>query len=299
MYGREFVSLSAWGAAQGLKLDWDTKSKAVTLTNRSTRLAGAAGSRLLQVNGVRTWLSVPLTPRDRSLYIATLDTRTLLEPLLKPPRLKPGRKVRVVALDPGHGGKDPGHEGSGYQEKTLVLLLAKKVRLLLQEAGLKVVLTRSSDVYVDLDKRVELAERGRADVLVSLHYNGAGAGNHEAKGIEVYCITPAGAQSTNTQPDEPGSTKAVLGNLVNDRSVLLAYHVQKATVGALDAEDRGVRRARFAVLRDSEMPAVLLEGGFLSAPDEVKRIVNVGRRNELAEAIVDGILAYKRLVERK
>jgi N-acetylmuramoyl-L-alanine amidase len=299
MYGHEFLDLRAWGAAQGLKLNWDPRTKALVMTNRSIRLEGAESSRLLEVNGVRTWLSVPLTQRDQGLYVARLDVRTLLEPLLRPVRLQGGRKVRVVALDPGHGGEDPGNSGGGHQEKTQVLLLAKKVRLLLQQAGLKVVLTRSSDVFVDLDERVALAKRARADLFVSLHYNGAGAGNHDAKGIEVFCTTPAGVQSTNTRPDEPGSTRAVLGNLANARSVLLAYQLQKALVGALDAEDRGVRRARFAVLRNSEMPSVLIEGGFLSAPDEARQIVEVGRRNKLAGAIADGVLAYKRLVERK
>jgi N-acetylmuramoyl-L-alanine amidase len=299
MYGHEFVELGAWGATQRLRMEWDRKTKGVVLTNRAVRLAGAESSRVVELNGVRAWLSVPLTQRDQGLYVARLDVRSLLEPLLKPVRLKAGRKVRVVVLDPGHGGEDPGNSGGGHQEKTQVLLLAKKLRLVLQEAGLKVVLTRASDTFVDLDERVALAKRARADIFVSLHYNAAAPGNHDAKGIETYCITPAGAQSTNTRPDEPGSTRAVAGNLANARSVLLAYQVQKALVGTLDVEDRGVRRARFAVLRTSEMPAILIEGGFLSAADEARQILDVGRRNKLAGAIADGILAYKRLVERK
>jgi len=299
MYGHAFVDLEAWARTKSLRLSWDPKTKVVGLTNRWNRLRGAASSRQLEINGVKTWLSVPITQRNTDLYVSALDLRTLLDPVLIPARNKPGQRVRVIALDAGHGGKDPGFEVGQRQEKVLNLLLAKKVKTFLEHAGLKVVLTRSSDTYVDFDRRVEIAKRARADLFVSLHYNAAGSGNTEAKGVETYCITPAGVPSTNALPEEAGATKAVLGNLQNHRSVLLAYHVHKAMVSTLSVEDRGVRRARFAVLRNAEMPAILVEGGFLSAPDEARRIVTVEHRTKLARAVTDGVLAYKRLVERR
>jgi N-acetylmuramoyl-L-alanine amidase len=299
MYGHDFVELGAWARTKSLRLSWDSKTKVVSLTNRWTRLRGAISSRQIEINGVKTWLSVPITQRNQNLYISALDLRTLLDPVLIPIRNKPGQRVRVIALDAGHGGKDPGFEVAQRQEKVLTLLLAKKLKTLLEQAGLRVILTRSQDTYVEFDERVGIAKRARADVFVSLHYNSAGSGSTEAKGIETYCITPAGVPSTNAQPDEPGSTKAVLGNLQNHRSILLAYHVHKQMVTSLPVEDRGVRRARFAVLRNAEMPALLIEGGFLTASDEARRIVSVEYRNTLARAIADGVLAYKRLVERR
>jgi len=297
MYGHDFVEVGAWARTKSLRLTWDAKTKGVSLTNRWTRLHGALSSRQFHINGVKTWLSVPITLRGTNIYVTALDLRTLLDPVLIPTRNRPGQRVRTVALDAGHGGRDPGFDVGDRQEKELNLLLAKKVKALLEKAGLKVVLTRSSDTYVEFDRRVETAKRARADLFVSLHYNAAS--NPEAKGVETYCITPAGVPSTNALPEEPGDTKAVLGNLQNHRSVLLAYHVHKSLVARLSAEDRGVRRARFAVLRTTDMPAILVEGGFLTAADEARQIVTVEHRNKLAQAVTDGVLAYKRQVERR
>jgi len=207
--------------------------------------------------------------------------------------------VGLIALDPGHGGKDKGYETAKYQEKAHTLLLARRLRFLLEAAGLKVVLTRSTDTYVELEDRVAAAKRQRADLFVSLHYNSSGRGRAGAKGVECYCLTPAGATSTNVRPDDRASTRACTGNAQNSRNMLLAYLIQKAMVTSLDVEDRGIRRARFAVLRDATMPAVLIEGGFMSAPDERRQLVGLERRHDLAQAIADGLLDYKRLVERQ
>ena len=299
MYGHEFVDLDRWASLNGLQLSWDRKSKDVQLRNRSTRLQGAANSRQLEINGVKTCLSVPITPRDQNLYITSLDLRTLVEPVLRPVRAKPGQVIRVVAIDAGHGGRDAGNEIPQRQEKVQTLLLAHKLKALLQQAGLKVIMIRSSDVFVDLDERSAIAKRARADLFVSLHFNSAGHGRTEPRGVETYCITPAGVASTNARPDEPSSTGAVVGNLSNAQSTLLAYLVHRSMVNSLGAEDRGLRRARFAVLRTASMPAVLVEGGFMSNPDEARRIVSLEYRNDLARSIADGLLAYKRLVERK
>jgi N-acetylmuramoyl-L-alanine amidase len=159
-------------------------------------------------------------------------------------------------------------------------------------------MTREADQYVDLDERPAMARRQKADLFVSLHYNGAEGAGSSASGVEVYCLTPAGASSTNTRGDSSISTKAWPGNLNNSRNVLLAYQVHKAIIGAVSANDRGVRRSRFAVLRNATMPSILVEGGFMSDPTEAKRIYSTAGRDQLARAITDGILAYKRLVER-
>ena len=296
---REFVDLAVWGRTNALSLSWNRTSRDLFLTNRSTRLMFTINSRQIEINGVKAWLSFPVIARGTNAAVSLLDLRTLVRPVLSPARNQPGQKVRVIALDPGHGGKDVGYDTGQRQEKNHTLLLARKLRALLQQAGFKVVLTRSGDTFVELDQRPALARRCRADLFVSLHYNSAGNSNAGAKGVESYCVTPAGAASTNARPDESGSTQAIVGNLQNAKNVLLAYQIQKAIVTSLDVEDRGVRRARFAVLRTAEMPAVLIEGGFLSAPDEGRELVGVERRRDLAQAVADGILAYKRLVERR
>ena len=298
LYGRPYVDLAVWTRANALRLDWDHRSRDARATNRSTRLGFSVDSREVHFNGANVWLSVPITPSKGRLLVAVLDVKTTLQPLLEPARNKPGRKVHVIALDPGHGGRQPGNQEGDHLEKYYTLLLAQKVRSLLQNAGFRVVLTRTADAFVDLPERPALAQRQRADLFVSLHYNATGAGEAEANGTEVYCLTPAGALSTNARGDDGSSTQGQIGNLNNARSLLLAYRLQKALVGNLAVKDRGVRRARFAVLKTATMPAVLVEGGFMSSPTEARQIYDATHRAETARAIMDGILAYKRLVER-
>ena len=113
--------------------------------------------------------------------------------------------------------------------------------------------------------------------------------------METYCLTPAGAFSSNAGGE--GSTGWVTGNRNSEKNLLLAYQLQKSLVQTLSPEDRGVKRARFEVLRLATVPAVLIEGGFMSHPAEGRKILDPAYRKKMARAIVDGILAYKRAVK--
>jgi len=177
------------------------------------------------------------------------------------------------------------------------LLLAQEVQKQLARVGLKGVLTRHSDTFLELPARPALAQRKRADLFVSLHFNGAARNPDTVRGAEVFCLTPAGLASTNADRPEAGAN-TFIGNRNNSRNLFLAYQVQAALVRNLAAEDRGVRRARFAVLRDAAMPAVLIEAGFMSHPVEGRKILTAAYRQQIARAIVEGLLAYKKAVER-
>ena len=166
----------------------------------------------------------------------------------------------------------------------------------LQKAGFKVCLTRSTDALIKLPDRPAVARSRKADLFMSLHFNSTDGGRDEAKGAEVYALTPAGASSTNARGEGNGGWTT--GNKFNANNLLLACQIQKSLVRNLDVEDRGVRRARFAVLRDAAMPAVLIEAGFMSHPAEGKKIFDARYRREMARAIVDGVMSYKRIVER-
>lgn len=109
-------------------------------------------------------------------------------------------------------------------------------------------------------------------------------------------MTPARASSTNTRG--AGESGAAPGNRLDSKNMLLAYQVQRAMVRNLGAEDRGVRRARFAVLRYAEMPAVLVEAGFMTHPGESQKIYSSAYRKQLAQAITSAVLAYQKAVER-
>jgi N-acetylmuramoyl-L-alanine amidase len=236
--------------------------------------------------------------RDGVPCLAQLDVQTVLHPLLSPGKSRTGETLKTICLDPGHGGKDPGNKVGPYVEKKYTLLLAQEVGRQLTRAGVKVFMTRSSDTFIELEQRPEIAKRNNADLFISLHFNSAESSRTVVRGAEVYCMTPAGASSTNAR-GEGGGAGSFLGNRFNDKNLCLAYQVQKALTRDLSVEDRGVRRARFVVLRDANMPAVLIEAGFMSHPEEGKRIFDVGYRRQMAGAIVEGILAYKRSVEQR
>jgi N-acetylmuramoyl-L-alanine amidase len=296
LFGKDHVDLEDWACANRFECVWKKKSGEVLLTNSWARLGFRVDSRRAQINGIDVWLSHPIARQLDSVYITEFDLETIIDPILHPPKGPKGRKVKTIAISAGHGGRDPGNLEGHHQEKKYTLLLARELEKRLEQAGLKVVLIRDGDEYVDLEQRPALARRRGADLFLSVHYNSAGRGNNEARGVEVYCLTPAGATSTNGSLEPSG--KAARGNRFDDQNVLFAYQVQKALVNSLDMVDRGVRRARFLVLRQADIPAILVEAGFMSHPEEMKKIASADHRRATAQAIVDGVLAYKRLVER-
>jgi N-acetylmuramoyl-L-alanine amidase len=295
--GREYIPAADWASVRGLEVRWLKRDQSLRLGNDFPRCQLTADSREAQINGVQVWLSYPVLLRAGNLYVSQLDCQTALQPAMFPPRNAPGAKVRSVCLDPGHGGKDPGNQAGSSQEKKHTLLLAQEVRDCLSRAGLKVFLTRHRDSFVDLPMRPEIARRRKADLFVSLHFNSSESSRSSVQGSEVYCLTPSGAASTNAQ-GERGGGEWCLANRHNAENIFLACQIQKALTRSLGVEDRGVRRARFAVLRDSPVPAVLVEAGFLSHPSEGRKIVSPEYRRQMARAITDGVLAYKRAVER-
>jgi N-acetylmuramoyl-L-alanine amidase len=294
--GPTYVRLVDWAKANGFNSRWLKPDESVQLSRNGSKLVLTVDSREAQINGVQVWLLLPVVARYRSLCLAQLDVERTLRPLLSPPRASPGAKIRTICLDPGHGGKDPGYQVGSNQEKYYTLLLAQEVRAQLARAGLKVTLTRSTDTLVELPTRPELAKRRGADLFVSLHFNAADPGRSIVQGVEVYCLTPVGASSTNAR-GEGADAGWCVGNGHNDQNLFLAYQVQRSLTRNLAVADRGVRRARFAVLRDAAMPAVLIEAGFMSNPAEGRKIFTSEYRQKMARAIVDGLLAYKRAVE--
>jgi N-acetylmuramoyl-L-alanine amidase len=290
--GRDWYDLKAWAATQQLALAWNAQTRVLTLTNHTTRLVLAVDSQQAVVNGVKVWLTQPVTARNAGWLIAVLDVEKVLHPLLRPlPRS--ARPLRTIVLDPGHGGSDSGHQTGALQEKRFTLLLAQQLRAKLRAAGYRVVMTRQRDVFLELPERTALANREKADLFVSLHFNAAS--DSAIRGAEVFCLTPNGAASTHA-PRTEVLRETLPGHQDGARSLVLAYQVQKALIERAGLADRGVKHARFAVLRDLTMPGILVEAGFLSAPEEARKIADAKFREQLAEAIVAGIEQYRRLL---
>jgi N-acetylmuramoyl-L-alanine amidase len=260
-----------------------------------------ADRRDVLVNGVNHWLSAPILEVRGKLWIAELDILKTLDPVLQPQRLrKPGTLIHTVVIDPGHGGSDRGTHGRSSFEKEMTLDVARRVERDLAGSGLRVILTRTSDKTVALEDRVEFARAKAADLFVSIHFNSGGS----AEGIETYCTPSAGASATanfsgggGDRDTGGGERGAVTNNRFDVQNVWLAHCAQKSLLRATGALDRGVRRARFWVLRYTSCPAILIEGGFLTNPSEEQRILRSDYRETLAKAIADGIMTYKKTME--
>lgn len=292
--GPERVALSEWSAARGLKLVWERPAEQFEVRGAGGGFAGEVDSRRILIQGVVCFLAYPIALIEDRLWIATADLSKVIVPILFQ-RSKTGLDKRTwaktICLDPGHGGKDPGNRHLGLQEKDVTLKLALKLKPLLEKSGFRVVMTRKSDRYLEPEQRPVIARKHRADVFVSLHFNAVPRSGAEVRGIETYALTPAGQPSTN---ERLASTRTgYVGNRNDAGNVRLAYEVQRSLVRSLQAEDRGVKRQRFAVLKDSEMPAVLIEGGFLSDHIESRRIAQSSYLQKMAEAIRDGLVAFR------
>jgi N-acetylmuramoyl-L-alanine amidase len=296
--GQTYVPLANWAAANGLKTFWLVRGAEIGVTNRATRLVFDKDSNMAKINGVGVALSFPVAVDKGVPLIAQLDLDKTIRPLVFPPKYS-DPKIKTVCLDPGHGGKDTGyHVGGtffGHNEKAYTLPLALELRDQLKRLGFNVILTRSADTFVDLPARPAIANRAGADLFISLHFNAfTGGDSAGVSGPETYCITPVGAASSNAQGVGGGSGPAV-ANRNEQRSLLFAYQIQKSLVQNLGVNDRSVRRARFAVLRDATMPAILIEAGYMTNPTEGKRIYDAAWRRQLAATIVKGILNYQKL----
>lgn len=295
LFGNDYVRIEQWASFNGLKVE-GSRGRELRVSGKGNSFVFEADSVRISANGIVVHLSVPVAGRNGALFVSPLDVSSTLEPILYP--AQQSKKLNTICLDPGHGGKDPGFLVGKEQEKKQTLLLSREVGDQLGKLGFKVSYTRTSDTFVDLGARAEIAQRRGADLFVSLHFNSAGRDGEAVKGVETYCMAPARTSSTNAR-GEGSSTGSYSGNRFDAKNALLAYHVQKSLVTRLGADDRGVKRARYAVLRTAEMPAILIESGFLSNRAESRRIYDPKYRKQLAQAIVQGIQDYKRAVYRE
>ena len=177
------------------------------------------------------------------------------------------RSGLVVVIDPGHGGVDPGAVGiGGLKEEDIVLDVGLKVAQLLEQQGVRVVMTRQSDQGVDLEPRVQIAESARADIFVSIHANALSMSRPDVNGIETFYSSPEGAR---------------LGRVIHDNMIQFS-----------GMNDRGLKSARFYVIRNTSMPAVLLEIGFVTGAQDAPQLADPEWRSQMSVAIARGILQY-------
>jgi N-acetylmuramoyl-L-alanine amidase len=205
----------------------------------------------------------PVNPPPNSILIPPPD-RT------RPPGSLPGvpNGRIVVIVDPGHGGPDPGAIGiGGLQEKDIVMSIAQQVTSFLEQKGVQAVLTRTGDYDFDLEPRVAMAERLNATIFVSIHANSINLSRSDISGLETYYYSSAS-------------------------SLRLAQTIHNSILQGVNIENRGVRSARFYVLRRTSMPSVLIEVGFVTGREDAAKLSNPAYQTQMAQAIARGILQY-------
>ena len=203
-----------------------------------------------------------------------------------------------VVIDAGHGGNDRGASNVIGSEKDYTLAVIEDLKMALEAKGLKVILTRANDSYLPLESRAQKANDTSDAVFVSIHFNSESNGS-AANGFEVYAMTPRGAASTGDNLATMEQFKLMPGNDYDDASLALATCVQHSLLGHLPDFDRGVRRARFAVLRLTHAPAILVEGGFLTNGMDSQKINDPAWRQKFSESIAQGLASFQSLADHK
>lgn len=270
-----------------LRLENDAKQLEVTLNGRS-----------VVINGVQQWLAFPVVAVDDQLIISRVDLAKRIEPAMRPEMIPHLAPIKTVVLDPGHGGHDKGAVSIFGAEKDFSLDVCLRAKKLLEAKRFKVVLTRSTDVFVPLHERPAVANRIPDCIFVSVHFNQAGW-NPAANGFEIFSLTPRGAPSMEDGSITVRDLRSEPGNVVDVPSVALAASIYHSMLGNIPNTDRGMKHQRFAVIRLAKVPSVLIEGGFVSNSNEVRQIATPAWRQKLAESIVTGIEGYKALAEHK
>ncbi|OBU70495.1 N-acetylmuramoyl-L-alanine amidase [Stenotrophomonas maltophilia] len=228
-------------------------------------------------------------------------------------RMQPGMRHLVVAIDPGHGGQDPGAIGpTGKREKDVTLAVARELaRQVNATPGLKAYLTRDSDVFIPLPMRAQKARANKADIFISIHADAAE--NRSATGSSVYVLSTKGASSQRARwladkenaADLVGGvrlqqTEGTLANVLLDlaqsgymkASEDAAGHVLGGLKRIGNNHKPNIERANFAVLRTSDMPAMLVETAFISNPDEERRLTDPAYQRKIAGAVLDGVHTF-------
>jgi len=282
----EHLPLAELAADYGFSLSMESAG-VVSFCSDLHRLSFRTDSREMRFDGVLVHLNGPALHRSRWLVTAD-DVETVLEPLLSNEARHRAAPPLTVILDPGHGGEDSGAVGrGGILEKDLVLDIARCVRRRLRGCGAKVRLTRERDRALELDARTSLARDWGADAFVSIHLNAAASVG--ANGVETYVLPAAGYPSTSGGTNDK---HAHPGNRYDRASILLACYVQKGILAATGADDRGVRRARYELLREAPCPAILVECGFVTNPADGANLARRHYRERIARGIAEGVLTF-------
>ncbi len=296
---------------QSFHISWqmDEVTQAITLRRGAKEARLLVGSDIVLIGHDRIQLRAPLTLFNGMIIVPPDFKKKVIDRLLTVAPVAEGRRFTVV-LDAGHGGKDPGAIGrSGVFEKDVVLDITQRLKASLEKRGIDVVMTRDRDEFITLAKRTEIASRVNADLFLSIHANTEPS--RRVRGVEVYSAKDLGYQEKreeqrlrNLKIMAAGSTvtsgsamaAAIVGDMMYFHKRLispeLAGDVARKLSRDLKTSNRGARRSGFFVVRNTLMPAVLVEVGFLSHYREEKMLKNSAYCEKIADSLAESVLQY-------
>jgi len=257
--------------------------------HRTLMMRWKTGSQAIHINNILFNLSYPIVERRGKALISTIDLAKLVDPVLRPSYIRKPIRFNTVIIDAGHGAHDSGAKGIYGYEKNYNLDMSLRLKAALEKRGFKTRMTRTTDIFLSLSQRVAIANRVDDAIFISIHFNSSGS--RRAAGIETYALAPQGTSSTNG-----GSSWSSFlnGNVRDAENIALATSVHAHVIHELKSTDRGIKRARFNVLRGINKPAILFEGGFVTNSTEAKRIKSAAYRDKLAETIANAVVKFQR-----
>ena len=296
--GVEYVRLDKGAESLGLRLVATDAPQAVMLKDGARPVARLLDrSREIDLKGLRVFLGDPVVAKGGAFFVSRADYQARLVPRLRPDLCgPPPGEPRVVAIDPGHGGTDQGatNKARGTLEKAYALDVSLRLRKLLEGAGYQVVLTRDADYDLPKLLRSEMANRAKADLFVSVHFNSLYP-NTKTTGVEVLCFPPRSQRSADSW--SPGSrdnaeAKDAPVNGYDAWSAVLAGSLHRRILDAIRDGDRGEKLEHLAVLRELRCPGVLVEPAFISSDSEAAKLETPAFRDTIAAALFAGIQDY-------
>ena len=272
--------------------DLKVNGNAVWFTSPVLIMKASVGSQELLINNIKFILSYPVVIINDKPCISRLDLCKLIDPVLRPSYIGKGSNFDTVILDPGHGGHDSGAKGIYGYEKDYALKLAYTLKGILEKQGLRVIMTRTTDTFISLGGRVAFANKVPNSIYVSLHFNSGGS---SATGIETFALSPQG--SASVYGANSSDAYAFKGNQRDSENIALATAVHASVISHFKLVDRGVKRARWHVLRGLDRPGVLFEGGFVTNANDGRLIAAENFRTELATTIAQALMNYRRALQ--
>ena len=309
--GRNYISVPVMMRRNRLRMTVNERAGIYTLMDGCRKVVIVPGFSVADVDGRRVNLAYPAIFHRGELMVPSELFTTVQKVIAAPPPVRP--PLREVILDPGHGGRDSGAVGlAGLLEKDVALSVALRLKRLLEARGIRVTMTRTNDRFIPLLQRSSAANRSGADLFLSIHANASRS--RAASGIETFALSwgisdsfRAGKAASRHDPADilegaagsMGSTaeRTVFRAHMSEqrrRSSSVARILQSEMVRMLGGNDRGVKLRNFSVLRETYIPAALVEVGFISHPATERRMRTSAYRQRIAEALAAGICSYGR-----